>query len=228
MNRFDLGLLLFASIVASGFAADPGAEKGATRLMGSPGGGAREARTYSSFDRPDSRSRETLFAAGALGFEEAELAQVLKIYQEISGRTVLRSGALPAVKINLRTQSPLTRQEALQALDSALAMNNIATVVMGDKYVKVVPAPEAMNEAPPFIDLPPDQLPESSSYMARIVRLKRVPAQEAMAVVQPFAKMRNSIVAIRSGETLILRDYSSNIRRMLQVLEALEPAEQDK
>ena len=41
-------------------------------------------------------------------------------------------------------------------------------------------------------------------------------------VLIPLAKTSNAIVPIDSSGELILRDYSSNIRRMLQVLEDFE------
>ena len=47
-------------------------------------------------------------------------------------------------------------------------------------------------------------------------------------MLQPFAKLPNSIVAIKSNRLLILRDYSANIRRMLQVLEEVDTLELPK
>jgi type II secretory pathway component GspD/PulD (secretin) len=111
----------------------------------------------------------------------------------------------------------------LQALDSVLAQNGITMVYMGTKFVKAVTSSQAMAEAPPIIDLPADQLPESSSYMTYIVELTSANPGEVAPALQPFARMPNSIVAINSSGLLILRDYSSNIRRMLRVLAKMDP-----
>jgi type II secretory pathway component GspD/PulD (secretin) len=215
-----LALSLYAGTLAALAAAD---EKGATRLMG--GGTApadKGAATYSSFDRPGGRGDAEMFPQGGLKFEEADLAAVLKIYQELSGRTVIRAGSVPSVKITLETQTPLTRREALQTLDTALAGHQITMVLSGTKYVKVVPAPQAHSEAGPVIELPPDQLPESGSYLTYIVKVRDRNPTELLAVLQPFAKLPNSIVAIKEPGLLILRDYSANVRRMLMLLERIE------
>jgi type II secretory pathway component GspD/PulD (secretin) len=204
-------------------------EKGASRLMTfeTPKGEAREPRTYSSLDRPEARSHQEVLAKGRLQFEEADVLQVLKVYQELSGRTVVRASALPAVSISLQNETPLTRHEALQALDTVLAANGITMIPLGTKCVKAVPSAQAPSEAAPVIDFPPDQLPESSSYMVYVVQLKNRRPTEVAPALQPFARMPNSIVALKDSGHLILRDYSSNIRRMLQILERIdqEPAQ---
>ena len=202
-------------------------------------------RTLSSFDSP--ARDEKPVAAKMIRFEQAELDQVLALYAEISGRSIIRAPNVPEVKITFSNQAPLTRVEVLQALDTVLAAQNITTVLLGTKYVKVVPSAQAATEAGPIVELQPDQLPDSSSFVIYIVKLKNVTASEAVSAVQPFAKLPNSIVAVKAGgsgpasakgalpklgnailgkdhDLLILRDYSSNVRRMLHVLGELENA----
>jgi len=100
----------------------------------------------------------------------------------------------------------------LQALDTVLAQNNITMIPLGTKFVKAVPV----------VELPRDELPESGSYMLYIVPVKSIPPREAAPVLAPFSKMPNSVVAVDSSGLLLLRDYSTNIRRMLQVLDRIE------
>ena len=200
-------------------------------------------RTLSSFDPPT--PGEKLIAAQTIKFEQADLAEVLNLYAQISGRSVIRGGNVPDVKITFSNQKPMSAVEALQALDTVLAAEGITTVFLGTQYVKVVPEKFATTEPGPVIELPPDQLPDSSSFLIYIVKLKNVPASRASAAVTPFAKLPASIIAVGSpsasrpssktnllnlpvifgakeNNLLILRDYSSNVRRMLQVLEKLE------
>ena len=199
-------------------------EHGASLLMTAPAPSVArpaepEVQTYSSFDRPDAKRDREKLPAGFLQLQQADVSQVLAIYQELSGRTVLRPEALPAVKITLRSQTPLSRREALQALDTALAENHIATVLMGTKFVQVVPEARALNEGGPVIELPASQLPESKSFMVRFVHLRYLNPKEAVPCAQPFSSLPNSIVAMPASGTVVLRDYSVNIRRMLEVLE---------
>jgi type II secretory pathway component GspD/PulD (secretin) len=138
---------------------------------------------------------------------------------------VVRPGALPSVRITFKNETPLTRREALQVLDTLLAANGLTMVLQGTKQVKAVPVAQAPSEAAPLIDLPPDQLPESSSYMMYIVEAKHRRPTDLGMMLQQFSKTPNSVIAMKEANVLILRDYSSNIRRMLQVLERIDRAE---
>ena len=203
------------------------------------------ARTLSSFDPPTPGEKPR--PPQAIKFEQAELDAVLKLYAEISGRSIIRAANLPEAKITFANQTPMTAVEILQALDTVLASSGITTVFLGTQYVKVVSSKDASQESGPIIELEPNQLPDSSSFMIYIVKVKNVPSFQIAGALQPFAKLPNSIIVIGSGgnnpraaksnvpsiipstlfgprdaNLLILRDYSSNVRRMLQVVEKLD------
>jgi len=180
--------------------------------------------TFSSFDPPGGRYEKQLLPANRLKFEQAELPQVLQLYQELSHRTVVRSAGLPSISISIQNETPLTRREALQLLDTLLAQNGVIMIPLGTKFVKAVPSAQASTEGAPVIELPAEQLPESSSYMLYVVKLKVRKPREVAPAMQPFAKMPNSIMAIDDAGILILRDYSTNIRRMLEVIDKIEHA----
>ena len=177
--------------------------------------------TFSSFDTCTSRTGQTPLPAGMMDFRNAELSQVLAIYQELSGRTVIR-GNLPAPAITLRSQTPLSRIEALQLLDTVLAEHGIAMVLVGEMAVNAVPQAKANIVPPPEINRPWRELPDSGSFMMCTVRLKRNRPSEMVPVLQPLIKTPNAILPIDSDSLLVLRDYSANIRRMLQLIEELE------
>jgi type II secretory pathway component GspD/PulD (secretin) len=176
--------------------------------------------TYSSFDLPSEHVPPDKAVSGLIDFEGVPLDQVLEIYQKMSGRTVIH-GPLPDARIVFRSQTSLTRIEALQMLDTMLAQNGIAMVLSGDKAVKAVPVAQAVTENPPEITLPWQLLPDSDSCMTRIVHVQHFKPSEAVAMLMPLAKL-NSIVALDGAQTLILRDYSANIRQQLRLLEELE------
>jgi type II secretory pathway component GspD/PulD (secretin) len=178
--------------------------------------------TFSSFDVTGNRSVPRGFPPGSLNFQNADLTMVLAVYQEISQRTVIRPSTLPAPTISVRNQTPLSRVEALQLLDTVLAENGIAMVLMGPTGIKAVPLAQAAQSSPPEITLPWRSLPDSGSYMMRTVQLKKLRPSEVVPVLMPFSKAPGAVLAIDSRHQLILRDFSANVRKMLQVLEDLE------
>ena len=160
--------------------------------------------------------------AGTIDFPAAPLEQVLEFYAELTGRTVLRPASLPATQITLRTQTPLTKDEAIQALDTVLALNGITMMNVGEKFVLAVPSNQALQEAPPFNTNTEAQLPEASQYLTKIVELKHILPSEAVEYLQPFAKMSNGLLPIDDAQILIIRDYAANVKRMLELLKRID------
>ena len=115
-----------AGAVAPGAAGAAPNANAAAAGTNAPGAGANAAA-----GNPD----EEVFGPGFIKFSDADLVQVLEIYQELTGRTVLKPNSLPATKINIRSQTQLTRREAIQALDSILSLNQITMIPQGDKFV---------------------------------------------------------------------------------------------
>lgn len=180
--------------------------------------------TFSSFDLPSDHPPEALLAKGSINFQGVRLDQVLAVYQNLAGRTVIR-GQLPNVTINLQTQTPLSRVQALQLFDTVLAQNGIVMVLSGDNAVKAVTTSQSAGESPPEITRAWELLPESSSYMMRTVKLGKMRAEKVVPMLMPLSKLPNSIVAIQDQNLLILRDYSSSIRQQLRLLESLEQSQ---
>lgn len=176
--------------------------------------------TFSSFDAPGATNE---VPARMMRFLDADLEQVLALYQELSGRSIIRSPSVsPNIKITFENTRAMTRAEALQALDNVFAAQNITMVYLGTRYVKVVPSAQAPQEPGPVVEIPWQELPDSSSYLTYIAKLKYLAPEQATGILQPFAKLPNSIIAIKGSDVIVLRDYSSNVRRMMEVLETVD------
>ena len=209
-----------ATITPTASAAAPQSTSGNSALRAEHPLVERE-KTFSSFDRPVNARRE--IAAGSIQFNEADVRLVFDLYQELSARSLIYSARVPKnIKVTFRNNSALSRTQALQALDTVLAAQGIVMVYSGSQYVKVCAAAEAASEAPPSLDIPWRELPDSGSFLSYTVRLKNIDASVAISSLQPFARLPNSIIGNRANNMLILRDLSSNVRRMLEVLEQME------
>ena len=107
---------------------------------------ARAAAAETNENASGARANEELIPAGTINFPATDLNQVLQIYSELVNRTVLRPANLPAPLITLKTQTPLTKKEAIEAFDAVLGMNGITMINIGDKFVKAVPTTQAGQE----------------------------------------------------------------------------------
>jgi general secretion pathway protein D len=180
--------------------------------------------TQTSATGVSTNAAEPVVAAGEINFPATDINQVLSIYGDLVNRTILRPTALPAQLITLKTQTPLTRTEAIQAFDTVFAMNGITTINVGDKFVKVVPTAQAAAEAAVFDTNDMIRLPEADQYVTHIIQVTNAKPSELVAALQPFAKVPNSILAIDSSGILVIRDFSANVKRMLEMIKQIDIA----
>jgi general secretion pathway protein D len=166
-----------------------------------------------------------IIPAGTIKFLNMPLDQVLEFYATLTGRTVLRSPQVPAnVAITIRNETDLTPQEGIDALHTMLGLNGVTMIEQGDKFVKAVPFSTAGTEAPRFSTNAVEDLPESKKIVAQIVQLDHITPEDVTGIIQPFASLPNSIIAVKGSPVLILRDYAENVKRMLELIKKVDVA----
>ena len=67
---------------------------------------------------------------------DADLDTVLNVYEQLTGRIVIRPQQLTAATYNLRIKKAVTKAEAIIAIETALAVNGIGLSPLGDKFLK--------------------------------------------------------------------------------------------
>lgn len=168
-------------------------------------------------------SPEEIIPAGSIALNVMPIEQFFDLYSRYSGRTILRPFALPAPQgLTLKAETDLTRREVVEAMDGVLALNGITMLPIGDKFVKAVPSALADKEGAPINDVPREDLPLAEQFITRIVKLKTAKPTEIAPTLQGLAKTPTAVTPIDSNQTLILRDYSSNIKRMLEIIEKVD------
>lgn len=159
-----------------------------------------------------------------IDFRGADLNTIFEVYARLVNRTILRPATLPAAQIWLKTQTDLTKREAVQALDTVLGMNGITMIVISEKFVKAATGQTAFQEAAPFSKLDAAHLAEFGAYVTHVVQLKYAKPSEMVGVLTPFAKIPNAVMPIDSSQILVLRDYTENVKRMLELIKEIDVA----
>jgi len=157
-----------------------------------------------------------------LNFRDAPLDQILQFYSELTGRTMIKSPGINAT-ITIKGQTRLTVAEAMQALDAILAMNNVALVPMGEKFFKVVQPTAIRQEGMPIDRLPPEApFQETDELISQILTLKHVEIAEVQPVIQTLIHGYGKIQPLESANSLLITDTSSNLQRIMEILEILD------
>jgi len=158
----------------------------------------------------------------SLNFRDAPLDQVLSFYAELTGRTIIKAPGLNAT-ITLRGQTRLTEEEAKQAIETVLAMNNISLVPLGKKFLKVVQAAAARQEGiPTEMVLPEESYPEVDRLVSQIVELKYVDLKEIQPIIQSLMHGYGKIQALERTNALLITDTANNLQRILEIIEYLD------
>ena len=161
-----------------------------------------------------------------LKFSSATIDIVLQDYAEKTGRTILQGPGLPKVMINLRSQTKLSKEEYLGAIESVLGMHGIALLKVGDKFVKVVPNAKARLEAMPITHavIPSadgsvtNRLIDSDELVSQMISLKYIDGAEALKAIGFIKHPYAQIQLFERINSILVTDTQANINRMVEII----------
>jgi general secretion pathway protein D len=182
--------------------------------------GCRLAALAQEAEQPAPPAQPAAPATIEFQFQASPLQAVLEYYARLTNRSIIQAPNL-AGTINFTTQTKLTTEEALQALDSVLAVNGISILKMGDKFLKVVQIPTAKTEGPP-VKIGEEVPPLSDSLMTQILPLKYVEASEIAGTLQPFMHAYGQILPLTKSNSIMITDTAANIAKMLEIVKYVD------
>ncbi len=152
--------------------------------------------------------------------------QVLSLIELITGKSVIRAQNLPAVKITFNSYGPISRAEALVALESLLSINGIALTPIGEKFIKAVTFQDVVRQVPEYLQVDPRDLPASEKFYTMMVRLQylNVAANEHQNILEPIMSPSpiGKIVNLPKANALLLTDTLLNLQRVQSVLQTAD------
>lgn len=163
----------------------------------------------------------------ALQLEEADLSELVRVIGEMTGKKfVIASPKLAKTKASVYAPQKVTVAEAYQAFLAVLAANGL-TVVPQAGFLKIVESQDVARQLTP---IEKGALSADERYVTRIHRLSHLSAEEVSTnVLSKLSTKDASIVPYPAGNLLIITETSANLRRMLEVLDAIDSAgEEDK
>jgi general secretion pathway protein D len=166
-----------------------------------------------------------MIGANVIRFQELELGQFLDFYADLAGKTLLKSPQVPlTTKITVRNTTALTKEEAIDALNTILGLNQIAMIPEGEKFIKVIPQGNVAQEATPFSTNSYLELRDAQVPIAQIITLKNLAPEDAVSILTPYAKLPGGLIGVKGSPVLVIRDYSENVKRMMEILERVDVA----
>ncbi|CAM3067236.1 secretin N-terminal domain-containing protein [Rariglobus hedericola] len=166
----------------------------------------------------------------SLRLRDAPLDLIIDRLEVWTGRIVLRPQALPQTQITINIAKPIPKSEAVQAIISVLALNNIGVVEMGDKYLKIVElANKTRTEAPELVTGSLMNVPPSGKVASKVFELTNLKAQDFVPQLNTLLNVQlGGAVLFNNTNSFLVTDSISNLQRVEQLLLSLDrPAATD-
>jgi general secretion pathway protein D len=154
---------------------------------------------------------------------DAPVDMVLDQLAEWTGRIILRPQSLQVGYITLNINKPVTKEEAIRAVESILQMNGVAVINMGEKFIKVVNTPNAGRENAELINGSVLALPPSNKIATKIFQLEFLTPQNIQAqVTQMLTSGSGQIMAFANSNFFQVTDTIANLQRVETLVNALD------
>lgn len=164
---------------------------------------------------------------GTLILSDDSALQVIELYEQLTGKIVLRRQDIPAAKINFNSRGPISQSEAVLALESLLSLNGIMLTEVGGRFLKAVPASNVNQNTPVMLSGSTLDLPASQQIYTKFFRLKYLDAEESRdGVVAPLLSNQSHLVAFTKANALLVSDALLNLQRVETMLLDLDQPQQ--
>lgn len=185
------------------------------------GGSGRPGRAQANARPAEANAAD---AVGPLLLREESIDQVLVLLERWTCKTVLRPQALPATTLSLSLKGSVTREEAIRALETLLALNGVAISPLDDKFLKVTALTAAKSEAPELIDGSTLSLPPSGRIASKIFQLNFLRVTEFMPQIATLLSpgAGSPPVIFEKANAALVIDSVTNLQRIETLIARLD------
>lgn len=156
-------------------------------------------------------------------FENQPVSDVLKLYSDLTGRTVIQNAGLGGM-VTISVQTPLTRTEAILALESVLFANGVALTPMGDKFVKAAASGAVAREGVPLAG-EDEALLEADRITSQIISLRYLDAADPsllQSLSQFIHQPGGTLMPLTRSNSLLVIDTTLIVKRLQEILAKLD------
>jgi general secretion pathway protein D len=151
---------------------------------------------------------------------DSELADLVGWIKAISCRPFIIPANVRQSKVTVIVPEAITANEAYRIFLSALESMGL-TIQPEGRVLKIIEANRARESSIPVIG-PGREPPQTEQYVTRLLRLQYVFPEEIVQVLNRLKGRDGDITPYAPTNTLIITDLASNIRRMEEVVRALD------
>jgi hypothetical protein len=161
-----------------------------------------------------------------LNFRNAPIEMVLNYLSDAAG-FIIELDTRVSGRVDIWSNQPVTRNEAVELLNSVLNRNGYA-VVRNGRTLRVMTKDEAIHsDIPVRVSNDPNTIPKTDEIVTQIIPIRFVEAKQLIADLSPLVSSRATIIANEAGNSLIVTDTQANIRHLVEVIQAIDSSAED-
>jgi type II secretory pathway component GspD/PulD (secretin) len=156
-----------------------------------------------------------------LNFKDASIESVLSYLSEAAGFSILYTDT-PTGNVSVLSLQPQTKTQIVELLNTALYKKGYAAVREENTLVIVDLAKAATSNMPVNSGSNPEDIPMSDRVVTQIIPVRYANAQELTTILEPLLPQSASMSASQTSNALIITDSQKNIRRVAEIIRALD------
>ncbi len=209
-------------------AASPGSPPAAAPPPGEPAppagtetGGLGQAGLAKPMDPIPAQPGANPAAGLRLNFRNVPLDMVLNYLSDAAGFIIVVETKLQG-NVDVWSNQPLSKDEAVDLLNSVLNKNGYAAIRNG-RMLTIVDRDEAKKrDIPVKVGNKPEEIPKNEEMVTQIIPVRYANAVQMTKDLTPLLPTFANLTANESGNALVLTDVQSDIRRMVEIVRALD------
>jgi general secretion pathway protein D len=163
-----------------------------------------------------------------MNFRNASLDTVLNHLSDAAGYVInVKPGTSVRGKVDVWSAQPLTKEEALNLLQTVLHQNNLAAIE-NDRTLSIVPLDEAkINSVRVHLEKEPSKIPKTDEVATYIIPVQFVEVSQLLKDLQPLVSSQNTtMTANESGNAIVITDTQANIHRIAEIIKDIDQGAQ--
>jgi general secretion pathway protein D len=161
-------------------------------------------------------------AAGIqMNFRNAPLEQVLEYLSEAAGFIIVLDAPVKGT-VNVISAKPLSQDEAVDFLNSALNKNGLAAIRDGRTLTIVDRLSAKTRDIPVKVNNDPRMIPKNDEIVTQIIPIRYVEADQLAKDLVSFISPQATFVANAAGNSIVMTDTQANIRHMVEIIKAID------
>ena len=156
-----------------------------------------------------------------LHFRGAPLDSVLDYLSDAAGFIIVLDTQVHG-RVDLWSDQPVSREEAVDLLNSVLNKNGYAAIRDGRKLTIVDKNDAKTRNIPVKTGNDPDAIPDTDEIVTQIIPIRFVEARQLSSDLSSFVSPQATIVANEAGNSIVITDTQSNIKHLVQIIQAVD------